>query len=144
MISIGQLLVESGLITPQELDTALAKQNNADENPERLKLGDMVLKLGYVSETQLLHALSTRLNIPFGDLASAKIDSEAAGKIPQNIAREHECVAFAIVSGRLQVAINDPDKFVILDELKELTGMEIQPVLAARASILNAIDKIYT
>ncbi|MCL2109243.1 MAG: Flp pilus assembly complex ATPase component TadA [Oscillospiraceae bacterium] len=143
-IPIGQLLVESGFITEQQLDAALRKQKNKEENPEGLKLGDMVLKLGYVSETQLVHALSTRLKIPFVDLTTTKIDVEAVKKIPENMARKHVCVAFRMQSGRLHVATNDPINFFIFDELKVLTGMEIHPMLSTRSSIMDTIGKIYT
>ncbi|MCL2697189.1 MAG: Flp pilus assembly complex ATPase component TadA [Oscillospiraceae bacterium] len=143
-IPIGQLLVESGFITEQQLDTALKKQKDKVENPEGLKLGDMVLKLGYVSETQLVHALSTRLKVPFVDLTTTKIDVDAVKKIPEQIARKHICVAYRVGSGRLYVATNDPINFFIFDELKVTTGMEIHPMLATKSSIMDTIGRIYT
>ena len=143
-IPIGQLLVESGFITEQQLDSALKKQKSKEDNPEGLKLGDMVLKLGYVSETQLVHALSTRLKVPFVDLTTTKIEPDAVKKIPESIARKHVCVAYRISAGRLYVATNDPINFFIFDELKVTTGMEIHPMLATRSSILDTIGKQYT
>ncbi|MCL1823027.1 MAG: Flp pilus assembly complex ATPase component TadA [Oscillospiraceae bacterium] len=143
-IPIGQLLVESGFITEQQLDAALRKQKDKIENPEGLKLGDMVLKLGYVSETQLVHALSTRLKVPFVDLTTTKIEIDAVKKIPESIARKHICVAYRVGAGRLYVATNDPINFFIFDELKVTTGMEIHPMLATKSSILETIGKIYS
>jgi len=143
-IPIGQLLVESGFITEQQLDSALKKQKDKDANPEGLKLGDMVLKLGYVSETQLVHALSTRLKVPFVDLTTTKIDVEAVKKIPEAIARKHICVAYRVGGGRLYVATNDPINFFIFDELKVTTGMEIHPMLATKSSIMDTVGKMYS
>ncbi|MCL2018189.1 MAG: Flp pilus assembly complex ATPase component TadA [Oscillospiraceae bacterium] len=143
-IPIGQLLVESGFITEQQLDSALRKQKDKEENPEGLKLGDMVLKLGYVSETQLVHALSTRLKVPFVDLTTTKIDIDAVKKIPEQIARKHICVSYRVGAGRLYVATNDPINFFIFDELKITTGMEIHPMLATKSSIMDTIGRMYS
>jgi type IV pilus assembly protein PilB len=143
-IPIGQLLVESGFITEQQLDSALRKQKDKTENPENLKLGDMVLKLGYVSETQLVHALSTRLKVPFVDLTTTKIDVDAVKKIPEPIAKKHICVAYRVGAGRLYVATNDPINFFIFDELKVTTGMEIHPMLATKSSIMDTIGRVYS
>ncbi|MCL2693498.1 MAG: Flp pilus assembly complex ATPase component TadA [Oscillospiraceae bacterium] len=143
-IPIGQLLVESGFITEQQLDTALRKQKDKEANPEGLKLGDMVLKLGFVSETQLVHALSTRLKVPFVDLTTTKIDVDAVKKIPEAIAKKHICVAYRVGAGRLYVATNDPINFFIFDELKVTTGMEIHPMLATKSSIMDTIGRMYS
>ena len=136
--------MESGFITDQQLDAALKKQKDKNENPEGLKLGDMVLKLGYVSETQLVHALSTRLKVPFVDLTTTKVDIEAVKKIPEAVARKHVCVAYRIGAGRLYVATNDPINFFIFDELRVTTGMEIHPMLATRSSIMDTISRMYS
>ena len=143
-IPIGQLLVESGFITEEQLDAALKKQKDKKENPEGLKLGDMVLKLGFVSETQLVHALSTRLKVPFVDLTTTKIEIEAVKKIPEVIARKHVCLAYKSSNGRLYVATNDPINFFIFDELKITTGMDIHPMLATKSSILDSIGRMYS
>lgn len=140
-IPIGQILVESGYITPKQLDTALAEQRKSEE---KLKLGDMLLKLGYVSETQLAHALSTRLKVPFVDLSTTKVETEAVKKIPEAIAKKNTVVAFKIQNGRLYVATNDPVNFFIFEELKITTGMEIHAVLATKSAILETINKAYS
>lgn len=141
---IGQLLVESGFITTEQLEAALKKQKDKYENPDGLKLGDMLLKLGYVSETQLVHALSTDLKVPFVDLTTTKVDIEAVKKIPEAIARKHMCLAYRIGAGRLYVATNDPINFFIFEELKVTTGMEIHAMLATKSSIIDTIGKAYS
>lgn len=143
-IPTGQLLVESGFITPDQLNVALSKQKDKLENPDGLKLGDMLLKLGYISETQLVHALSTRLKVAFVDLTTTKIDIEAVKKIPEAIARKHVCLAYRMNSGRLYVATNDPINFYIFEELKVTTGMEIHAMLATKSSILDTIGRAYS
>jgi type IV pilus assembly protein PilB len=143
-VRIGDVLVDSGFITPTQLEVALKKQKDPIENPEKLKIGDMLLKLGYVSETQLVHALSSRLKIGFVDLSIEKIDIEAVKKLPEHVAKQECCLGYKINNGRLFLATNDPINFRFFDELKVSTGMEIHPTLATRSSIIDAISRTYS
>lgn len=138
-VPIGQILLENGYITKQHLEDALVKQKETGK-----KLGDMLLELGFVSETQLAQALSQRLKVPFIDLTTTKIESEAVKKIPEAVAKKNTVIAFKINNGRLYVATNDPVNFYIFEELKIQTGMEIHAMLATKSSILDAIGKVYT
>lgn len=141
IIPIGQLLVEAGYITEQQLNEALIKQKSSETQE---KIGDVLLRLGMVSETQLVHALSTRLKVPYIDLVTAKIDIESVKKIPEDVAKKNTVIAFKTQNGRLFVATNDPVNFYIFEELKIITGMEIHPMLATRSAIQAAIDKAYS
>ena len=138
-VPIGQILLENGYITKQNLDDALVKQKETGK-----KLGDMLLDLGYVSETQLAQALSQRLKVPFIDLTTIKIETEAVKKIPEAVAKKNTVIAFKINNGKLYVATNDPVNFYIFEELKIQTGMEIHAMLATKSSITEAIGKVYT
>ena len=138
-VPIGQILLENGYITKQHLEDALVKQKDTGK-----KLGDMLLELGYVSETQLAQALSQRLKVPFIDLTTTKVESEAVKKIPEAVAKKNTVIAFKINNGRLYVATNDPVNFYIFEELKIQTGMEIHPMLATKSSIVEAIGKVYS
>lgn len=138
-VPIGQILLENGYITKQHLEDALVKQKETGK-----KLGDMLLDLGYVSETQLAQALSQRLKVPFIDLTTTKIESDAVKKIPEAVAKKNTVIAFKINNGRLYVATNDPVNFYIFEELKIQTGMEIHAMLATKSSITEAIGKAYS
>lgn len=138
-VPIGQILLENGYITKQHLEDALIQQKGSGK-----KLGDMLLDLGYVSETQLAQALSQRLKVPFIDLTTTKIESEAVKKIPEAVAKKNTVIAFKMNNGRLYVATNDPVNFYIFEELKIQTGMEIHAMLATKSSILEAIGKVYS
>jgi type IV pilus assembly protein PilB len=143
-VRIGDVLVDSGFITPTQLEVALKKQKNPAENSEKLKIGDMLLKLGYVSETQLVHALSSRLKIGFVDLSVEKIDIDAVKKLPESVAKQECCLGYKMSNGRLFLATNDPINFRFFDEIKVTTGMEIHPMLATRSSIIDAIQRTYS
>ncbi|MDE7234789.1 MAG: Flp pilus assembly complex ATPase component TadA, partial [Ruminiclostridium sp.] len=138
-VPIGQILLENGYITKQHLEDALTQQKGSGK-----KLGDMLLDLGYVSETQLAQALSQRLKVPFIDLTTTKIESEAVKKIPEAVAKKNTVIAFKMNNGRLYVATDDPVNFYIFEELKIQTGMEIHAMLATKSSIREAIGKVYS
>lgn len=139
-VPIGQILMENGFISEKQLNDALAKQRSS----EGKMLGDVMLEMGLVSETQLAQALSIRLKVPFIDLSSRKINTEAVGKIPEEIAREKTVFAFEINHGRLMVATNDPVNFYIFEDLKVATGMEIVPQISTKTMIEAAINKFYS
>ena len=140
-VPIGQLLVESGYITEEQLNEALVQQKSTYAGQ---KLGEVVLKMGYVSETQVVHALSARLKVPYIDLVTAKIDIEAVKKIPEEVARKNTVIGYKMQSGRLYVATNDPVNFYIFEELKITSGMEIIPMLATKSAITETIDRAYS
>ena len=140
-VPIGQLLLESGYITEEQLNDALIQQKTTYAGE---KLGEIVLKLGYVSETQVVHALSARLKVPYIDLVTAKIDIEAVRKIPEEVARKNTLIGYRASGGRLYVATNDPVNFYIFEELKITAGMEIIPQLATKSAITDAIDRAYS
>lgn len=139
-VPIGQILVENGFISEKQLNDALAKQQSSGGK----MLGDVMLEMGLVSETQLAQALSIRLKVPFIDLSSRKINTEAVGKIQEETAREKCVFAFDINHGRLMVATNDPVNFYIFEDLKVATGMEIVPQISTKTMIEAAINKFYS
>ena len=139
-VPIGTILVENGFISNAQLEEALTKQRSSGGK----MLGDVMLEMGLVSETQLAQALSIRLKVPFIDLSSRKISTEAVSKIPEEIARDKTVFAFEINHGRLMVATNDPVNFYVFEDLKVATGMEIVPQISTRTMIEAAINKYYS
>ncbi len=139
-LPIGKILVENGFINNKQLEEALEKQKSSGGK----MLGDVMLELGFVSETQLAQALSIRLKVPFVDLASAQINTEAVMKIPENVAREKTVFAYAINHNRLLVATNDPVNFYVFEDLKVATGMEIIPQISTKTAIEAAIGRFYS
>ena len=139
-LPIGKILVENGFINEKQLEEALAKQKESSGK----MLGDVMLEMGFVSETQLAQALSIRLKVPFIDLSSVQINTEAVMKIPENVAKEKTVFAFGINHNRLLVATNDPVNFYIFEDLKVQTGMEIIPQISTKTAIEAAIGRFYS
>ena len=126
-------------INEKQLQDALNKQKESNGK----MIGEIILEMGLVSETQLAQALSIRLKVPFVDLAAVKINTEAVMKIPEEIAREKTVLAFDINNNRLLVATNDPINFYIFEDLKVRTGMDIIPQISTKTAIEEAIGKFY-
>ena len=139
-VPIGKVLVDSGVISQEQLDAALAKQKTTPGS----KLGDTMISMGLISETQFVRALPQRLKVAFVDLSNEKIDYDAVKRITEEDARKYTLIAYKLSSGRLYTATNDPVNFFVFEELKVKTSFEIHPVLATKTAILEAINKAYS
>lgn len=139
-IPIGQLLVESGKITNEQLMTALDIQK---ESKGQL-LGDILVEQGYINDEELAKALAMRLQVPYIDLSKTELSQEAIDKIPEALARKHGVIGVAINNRRLTIATNDPVNFYVFEEIKMISGMDYNTVLASKSGINSIIDKIYS
>ncbi len=139
-IRIGDILINAGFIREEQLQEALAYQK-VDKSK---RLGAILVEYGYVTEDQLLEALSKRLNVLVLDLKDTPIDLEAAAKIPQNIAFKYTLIPIGEENNHLVVAMNDPLDFYAIEDLRLITNMNIDVVLATREVILETIRKTYT
>jgi type IV pilus assembly protein PilB len=139
-IRIGDILINAGFIKEEQLQEALAYQK-VDKSK---RLGAILVDYGYVTEAQLLEALSKRLSVLVLDLKDTVIDLEAAAKIPQNIAYKYTLIPIGEENNHLVVAMNDPLDFYAIEDLRLITNMNIDVVLATREVILETIRKAYT
>ncbi len=139
-IRIGDYLVSKGLITEEQLMKVLEKQK---ESQGSKRFGEVIIELGFISESKFAKSLAQKLKVPYVDLANVEIDYEAARKIPESLADKHTVVALNVQGKRLIVATDDPINFNILEDIKVTTGMDIIPVLATKSGIKKAIGKIY-
>ena len=139
-IPIGQLLINGGYINQKQLDRALEVQRKMPDK----KLGDILIDLDYVSEENMLKALSERLNSPLVDLKNYPINREAAGLISESYARKNNVIPISFEGDSLLVALNNPLNLYIIDEMKVLTGFEIKTMLSSNDDINYAIDKYYS
>jgi len=139
---IGEILVSEGMVTPEQLEEAIKLQSK-----EGGRLGDILVRLGYVTEEQILSALSKQLHIPYVNLASGKLrpDSNQALEklIPYDFAIRNLVLPLFRNLNSLTVAIFDPLDLILIDNLKKLTGCEINPILATRGDIVKAIEGFY-
>ncbi|MBE3592505.1 MAG: type II secretion system ATPase GspE [Thermoanaerobacter sp.] len=135
---LGELLVEVGLITEEQLKHAIEVQNKTGE-----KLGKVLIKLGYVTESQILEALEFQLGIPHVDLQKYYIDPDVAKLIPEAVAKRHTIIPIKKDKDGILVAMADPLNIFALDDVRIITKQNVKPLIASEGSILKAIDRIY-
>jgi type IV pilus assembly protein PilB len=133
---LGEILVEKGLVTHKDLELALFEQSRTDQ-----PLGRILVDLGIVKESELMAALAQQVGFTVVDLADYTIDPTASGLIPEQVARRYHAIPIGYDDGRLMVAMADPANLFALDDIRTITGMDIQPVVATSADIEQAIAK---
>ena len=136
---LGEMLAEAGKITPEQLEKALAVQKRSGE-----RLGRIVVKLGFVTESGLLEVLEKSLGIPVVDLSITPPDKEVVRLIPMSLAERHGVIPLRKKGNRLSVAMVDPTNFFAIDDLRMVTQSEIEPVMASEADISKAIEQSYS
>ena len=136
---LGELLVEHGVISAEELQHAL------EEQKKKLKrLGDVLVELGYVSNETILKALAEQISVETINLKDTYIDADVARLIPKELAKRHTAIPVRRKDGTLYVAMADPRNVNAIDDLRVVTQMDIRPLLAAEEDIGEAIELYYT
>ena len=135
---LGELLLENGLLTAEQLDIALDEQKR-----QRRPLGQVLLSQGLVDEKALAGVLSLHFNVPQVDFARARVEKDALALIPESYAREHTILPIRVDRDELEVATVDPGDLALFAELKVLTRKRIKPVLGVRSAIEQAITQSY-
>lgn len=138
-IPIGEVLKEYGYISEAQLQEALIAQ----KQDRSKRLGQHLIDLGFVSEKQVLTALSDKLNEPLIDLSTSRINVDAVARIPQNLAEKYGMIAIAEDNGRLQVVTSDPLNFYAIEDIRLVTGMNLFICLAEKNDIKKTIDYYY-
>jgi type IV pilus assembly protein PilB len=119
-------LLQAKLLTPQDLERAEQIQAKTGEN-----LKDILVKQGFVKEKDLIAALAKELFIPYLELAKYKIDAQVIEMLPEKVARQYKAVPLSKIGNVLSVAMSDPLNIFAIDDLKAITGYDIDIVLAS-------------
>ncbi len=134
---LGDLLVDAGLITAEQLTFAL------NEKSDGQKLGDELLQLGYITEQQLIEVLEFQLGIPHVSLYRYPFDTQLMSLIPKDFASRNLVIPLKKEGDRLLVAMADPMDFYTIDDLRLSTGFQIETAIATKDDIMKAINKYY-
>lgn len=135
---LGDLLVESGLIAPPQLEKALAVQKKTGERLERI-----LTNLGYVTEENIIEVLEFQLGVPHVDLAQIQIDPAVAALIPEAMAQRYQVIPIKKEGRRLTLAMVDPTNFYAVDDVRLAADCDVAPVIAAEKEIMRAIRETY-
>jgi type IV pilus assembly protein PilB len=136
---LGELLVREKLISLSELRQAQELQKTSGGN-----LSKTLSKLGHVSDTEMTEFLSTQYNVPAINLEDYPLEPEIVELIPQEVAERHKILPISRAGTSLVVAMADPTNLHAIDDVKFLTGYNVEPVVAAEAAIEKAIEAYYT
>ncbi|MDF1564928.1 MAG: type IV-A pilus assembly ATPase PilB [Deltaproteobacteria bacterium] len=135
---LGELLVRENLISLQQLQAAQDAQKS-----EGGRLGYHLTKLGYLEETELTGFLAKQYNVPSIDLRAFDIDSEVIKLVPKDVCEKHVAIPVNRAGASLIVAMSDPSNIFAVDDIKFLTGYNIEVAVAAEESIKEAIERYY-
>jgi type IV pilus assembly protein PilB len=133
---LGEVLLDEGLITQDQLGTAVAEQQRVGRS-----LGRVLIDLGLVREPDLVSALAKKIGLNFVDLAEYQIDPSAASLIPEQVARRYRALPIGYEDSMLVVAMSDPANVFALDDIRTITGKQVKPVVATAADVDQAIRK---
>ncbi len=135
---LGDLLVKAGKINPQQLKEALAKQSE-----EGGRLGTNLVKMGVLSETELVEFLSKHFRVSAINLNQVTIDDSIVKLIPADVARKYTIMPVSKAGAKVTIAMLDPTNVFAMDDIKFMTGYNVEPVIASESAIRSAIEKYY-
>jgi type IV pilus assembly protein PilB len=137
-LQLGQLLVQRGLLTEAALSLAMEEQARTGQT-----LGRLLIDAALVKETDLVATLASQLGLSFVDLSDYPVDKAAVSLVSDSLARRYLALPIGWDGDRLIVAMADPSNVFAIDDIRHLTGHDVQAVVATRASIQSAIDKYH-
>lgn len=136
---IGAMLVEAGIITPEQLEAALKSQ----QEDRAQKLGEILVRMGTVSAHDIYRTLAHKFGLPFVLLRNFYIDLECLNLVPADVAQKYMLIPLVIHQNRLVVAMDDPANTEALTLLRFITRFTIEPTIATREDINWALGKYY-
>ncbi|MEK7332615.1 MAG: type IV-A pilus assembly ATPase PilB [Nitrospirota bacterium] len=135
---LGQILIAAGVITEEHLKEALALQKKSSG-----RLGTNLVKLGHVTEDKLVTFLSKQYGVSAINLADYKIDTSVLKLVPADMAKKYMMMPVARVGATLTVAMADPSNVFAVDDIKFMTGYNVEIVIATESALINAITTSY-
>ncbi|MBI4425265.1 MAG: Flp pilus assembly complex ATPase component TadA, partial [Elusimicrobia bacterium] len=142
-LRIGDILVQGGVITQEQLQQALKTQKQAG-----CLLGEAIVKLGFATEEAIAIGISKQINVPYASRENKILRVERSQNLEkivnERFARDNLLLPLFLDDKTVAVAMADPDNMMVLDNLKLMTGFEVQAFISTRAQILKAIDEFYS
>lgn len=139
-LRLGDVLVNSGVITIDDLEKGLGKQKGTGR-----KLGEVLVDEGLVTEENIARALSDQLHYDMVELQNVEIEEEILKLVPANVLTKYKILPFEYSQDNLtlRVAMADPMDMVALDDINIITNMQVEPVVTTTRSVMLAIDRYY-
>ncbi len=138
-LKIGDMLKEQGYLSDEDLLKALEVQRK--EKGKRL--GEVLIEQGYITENQMLQAMAVKMDCQVINLNGINVNIDAVEKIPRQVAEKYCVMAIDVVGNRLHVIVNDPLNFYGLEDVRQITGMELTIFLGEKGPLEKAIHFYY-
>jgi type IV pilus assembly protein PilB len=137
-VRLGEILLKESLITQDQLDKALEFQRSNGG-----KLGSCLTKMGFITDDDITGVLSRQYGVPSINLKYYEIDPNVIKLIPQDTALRYQVVPLSRVGSVLTIAMTDPTNVFAMDDIKFMTGFNVEPVVASESAIGEAIGRFY-
>ena len=137
-VRIGELLLKEKRITPSQLQEAL---NHQKANGG--KVGVSLVRLGFVTDEEITDLLSKQYGVPSINLSQFEIDSSVIKLLPSETVQKYQIIPLSRAGATLTIAITDPTNVFAMDDIKFMTGYNVEPVVASETSVLEAIRRYY-
>jgi hypothetical protein len=138
-VRLGEVLLKAGQITAEQLEEGLELQRGTP-----LRIGQMLVRLGWVRETTMRDALCTQLHVNFVDTDAIDIDPALAQLIPENLARQYRVIPLLRVDDVVVLAMDNPAQVDVIAGLESFAGLEIEAVTSVQQKLRAAIERLYT
>jgi type IV pilus assembly protein PilB len=137
-LRIGELLTKAKLLTNEQLEKALEEQKQSGG-----RIGEHLIRLGFVTEEDILDCLSQQYGVPSINLQHFEIDESIIRLIPADVARKYQFIPVSKTGATLTVAMSDPTNVFAMDDITFITGYRVEPVVASEEALRESIDKYY-
>src|SRR5688572_28577586 len=138
-VRIGELLLKEKRITAEQLQEALSYQRQNEG-----KLGLNLIKLGFVKDDEVTALLSRQYGVPSIALAEFEIDPAVIKLVPAETAQKYQIVPLSRAGATLTIAMTDPTNVFAMDDIKFMTGYNVEPVVASETAVIEAIQRYYS
>jgi type IV pilus assembly protein PilB len=135
---LGELLLETGLVSPEKLTEALTKQRTSGK-----RLGQTLIEMNVITEEEVAFTLAMQLKIPYLDLYRVEIQGKIVETIPEEVCRKFLCLPVALKNSILDVAMADPLDLNMMKDLQFITGYGIQPAISTPSQIVDVLHRHY-
>ena len=137
-VKLGELLLKAKLITADQLTEALKQQKETV-----IRLGEALVRAGWVTEEDITETLSAQFGVPSINLAHFEIDPNVLKLVPADVARKYNILPVNKTGATLTIAMADPTNVFAMDDIKFMTGYNVEPVVASEIALQHSIDRHY-
>ena len=138
--TIGDIFVSSGLVSPEQLGQALDKQRQLKSQEQ---IGDLLVSMGLITERDRVRCLGEQWGVTYRDLTDIRVAEEVTSTVTQELARRFKVIPIEREAKRITLAMKNPLDIFAIDEIRLITGLEVEPVIATEEDIILAIGANY-